>query len=98
MAKGQTESGRPDSVCPFFLIRFNSLLPHLPLASPEFWRNAENRIHRFQDSRQQYNNSNVFLASHCWLTTCVKITPALNFNAAVPQPISCLTKTTPKRF
>src|SRR5215475_8328946 len=98
MAKGQTESGRPDSVCPFFLNGFSSLLTHSPLASPEFRRNAEIRIHRFQDSRQRYNNPNVFLASFRWPITCVKLIPALNFNAVVPQPISCLTKTTPKCF
>src|SRR5262245_3549704 len=84
MAKGQTGSGRPDSVCPFFLIRFNPLFHHLPLASPEFWRNAEIRIRRFQDSGRRYNNPNVLPASFRWPITCVKLIPALDFNVLCP--------------
>src|SRR5262245_4392636 len=36
MAKGQTDSERPESVCPFFLNRFNSILPYSSLHLQNF--------------------------------------------------------------
>src|SRR5262245_30776149 len=98
MRRDRRNLGAQTPFVPFFLIHFNSLFPHLPLASPEFWRNAENRIRRFKNSRHRYNNPNVFLASFPWPSTCVKLLSALNFNFLVPQPISYLTKITPKSF